>query len=679
MEWILSNNDRISWAMKMSNINGFNILKELKDHLLENKLTISQATFTSGLILVLHEACRAGHIEFVQYILDKHQGQFDINQLILYHPNFDYDISLKTIRWLCNHRKETLVHAAVCSGSLDLLELLVKHKGSVNTPDCCSLTPLQKAVTICDIDIIKYLLKAGSNVNYQDSDGRTALMHICTAHLLPNIIEPILKLLFEAGANPDITDKRGFTVLHEVVYDKNTATLKLLIKTFKVSPEICCIKSDKPHPLYFATQLLDLYMTNPTPPMPTQAITEHPSVELGTKINDLLLNATRSLYRYCCDYNKDPEQDLADCVGQLRQALRLRSSLKSPTKAAKPLDVYGNMKEVTSPEDFQKSYSDTNRNVVYLAFQCLIIRERILGYADSSLIEFLFMFGKVFTESQSSQKYTQLERGLKLWLRATDMLVSRLEEDVYSNLKELQKLTESGMEKYNKFIQTNKKTQNGSCPCEVLSSILRSIFKNLIQCQYLTIEQFKARHYHDIISPASYRHLVSILQMLHESKIPGMEATTLVYEAVTKCPMFNYGFELSTNLIDVLLDEPEVEISFLTFLLKCGCNKVINEIGLFGLRPLYKAKTKEIAETLLQYGAHPDAVNEDGTHGNQSFLKEYFRSPLPLQCITARAIIKESIEYRDNNQLPIHIRESISYHDPDHTQLKIKEAFKTLN
>lgn len=679
MEWLLSNSDRISWAMKMSQPNGFDLLTELKDHLSKNKLRITPITFTSGFLLVLHEACRAGHIELVQYIMYNHQEEFDVNQLILYHPNFDYDISLKTIRWLCNHRKETLIHAAVCSGSIPLLQVLITHTCSVNTPDCCSITPLIKAVAICDIEVIKFLLKNGANVNYQDSDGRTALMHICSAHLLPDIIEPILKVLFDAGANPDLTDKRGFTVLHEVVYNKNSATLKLLVKTFTVSPAICSMKSPRPHPLFLATQLSDLYMTAPTPPLPTQVISDHPSVLIATKIDELLLNATRSMYRYCSEFNKDPEQDLLDCVSQLKQGLKLHASMTSPSKMpSKVHEAYGNMKEVASPEEFRKKYTEANCNMVYLAYQCLIIRERILGYADSTLIEFLLTFGKVFTESQSSLKHIQLERGLKLWLRATDMLIFRLEENVYSNLKELQKLTESGMEKCKVFLQTNKKTQNGVCICEALSNILRALIRNLIQSQYLTIQQFKARHYHDIISPASYRYLVNILQVLHQSNMKGLEAPALVFETVTKCPTFNYGFELSTNLIDVLLDEPEVHVSFLTFLLQCGGDKLVNQIGLFGLRPLYKAKTKEVAKALLKYGAHPDAVNEDGARGSQSFLKKYFKSPSPLQCLAAQAVVKESIPYRDSKSLPAHMKDLISYHDPDHTQLKIKEAFRKL-
>lgn len=673
MEWLLSNCDMISWSLKMSNINGFELLLDLQNYLYQNNLSITSATFSSGFMLVLHEACRSGHIQFVQFVLDHYEDQFDINQLILYHPNFDYDISLKTIRWLCNHRKETLVHAAVHSQSVELLQLLVSHKASMSTPDCCSQTPLLKAVTRCDKDTVSYLLKAGCNVNYQDSTGRTVLMHICSAHVLPNTIETILSLLLEAGADPNISDQRGYTAIHEAVYNKNCTVLKLFIRNFKISP-FTCLQSSITHPLFLANQLADLYSSKPTCFFPTQVITDHPNCPSQLKVDHILLNATHSLYRYCCDYNLHPDQDLFDCVDQFKHALRLRVTLDVPSSAL-PYKCYGNLTEVASLDELQKLYTaNIKSNLVNFTYQCLIVRERILGYGDSTLIEFLLKFGKAF--SQTTMK-SHLQQGLQLWLRATDMILYRLKENIYSNLKELQKVTESGLEKCSNLVQSNKESQS-RVECDLSQAMLWPILQNLIQCEYMTIQQFKAKHYHDIISPAGYRHLIKILQNLYQANVHGTEVSSLIYEALLKCSTFSYGFELSTNLVDVLLDEPEVSTPFLQLLLKYGGQKVINEIGLFGVRPLYKAKTQEVTNMLLKYGAHPDAVNEDGLYGNPHFMDGYFRSPLPLQCHVARAVVSQAIPYR-SSELPQSIIDFISLHDPDHTQVKIKEGLRTLN
>ena len=58
------------------------VLKDLKQYLAENNLYIGPATFTSRFVSVLLEACRFNYINIVQYLLDHHSGQFDINQLI---------------------------------------------------------------------------------------------------------------------------------------------------------------------------------------------------------------------------------------------------------------------------------------------------------------------------------------------------------------------------------------------------------------------------------------------------------------------------------------------------------------------------------------------------------------------------------------------------------------------
>ena len=218
MEWLLSEEEvgRVFPQLKSSNTLAKKILEDLKKYLANNNLYIGPATFTSGFISVLLEACRSDYVNIVQYVLDHHSGQFDINQLV---PD-KIQVSSPLIR------RQTLVHAAVESPSPKLLKLLVSHGASVNIPDCCSVTPLLRAVSRYDPseEIVSYLLKVGADVHYRDMKGQTVLMYATMSYTDKDIIS----LLLKAGADPTLTDVEGYTVLHHAVLRKDLNAIKIL-------------------------------------------------------------------------------------------------------------------------------------------------------------------------------------------------------------------------------------------------------------------------------------------------------------------------------------------------------------------------------------------------------------------------------------------------------------------
>ncbi|KAL1189786.1 Integrin-linked protein kinase 1 [Cardamine amara subsp. amara] len=76
-----------------------------------------------------------------------------------------------------------------------------------------------------DIDGIKKMLDSGTNVDYRDIDGRTAL-HIAACQGRTDVVE----LLLNRGAKLDSTDRWGSTPLADAVYYKNHEVIKLLEK-----------------------------------------------------------------------------------------------------------------------------------------------------------------------------------------------------------------------------------------------------------------------------------------------------------------------------------------------------------------------------------------------------------------------------------------------------------------
>ena len=122
MEWLLSTEDVKHWVTQVSahrkpssTTLPKQVVSDLKQYMNERNLYIGPATFTSGFISVVHEACRSDNIYLVKFVLKHHTEQFDINQLILYppYPEFiehqSHNVTIET----SDKHKETLVHAVV--------------------------------------------------------------------------------------------------------------------------------------------------------------------------------------------------------------------------------------------------------------------------------------------------------------------------------------------------------------------------------------------------------------------------------------------------------------------------------------------------------------------------------------------------------------------------------------
>jgi ankyrin repeat protein len=96
-------------------------------------------------------------------------------------------------------------------------------------------TPLIRAATNADLDVIKLLLKHGADVNLQMADRQTPLMAVLAGRASePQALE-VIRVLHDAGANVNVTalvhhieEVRGGTALHYAVRKRYKAVIKEL-------------------------------------------------------------------------------------------------------------------------------------------------------------------------------------------------------------------------------------------------------------------------------------------------------------------------------------------------------------------------------------------------------------------------------------------------------------------
>ena len=136
------------------------ILKKIKDRS-STTLAIGPETFKSGLSQVLLFACFNGCLEVVRYFLDHYSKHFDVNACIKYVRETQESMEKRIARLSIVSRvycpdlvlsekqqlhSTTLLHGAVMNNRLEIVETLLSAGASVDNVDCCSDTPLLKAV-----------------------------------------------------------------------------------------------------------------------------------------------------------------------------------------------------------------------------------------------------------------------------------------------------------------------------------------------------------------------------------------------------------------------------------------------------------------------------------------------------------------------------------------------------
>lgn len=117
-----------------------------------------------------------------------------------------------------NNSGDTALHYAVLSGSLEIVDLLIRNGANVNCQNINGETALMAAAAKGDLSISNLLIEKGSKVNLQNNGGKTVLMYAALEGR--NEIE---NMLISKGADINAKDKSGNTVAYYRNVSKNRA------------------------------------------------------------------------------------------------------------------------------------------------------------------------------------------------------------------------------------------------------------------------------------------------------------------------------------------------------------------------------------------------------------------------------------------------------------------------
>ena len=151
-------------------------------------------------------AARNGHLETMKELL--HLYPFDSEDFFLaIEASLDFpklfSFLLSKYEGDINRRnkwKSTLLHTAVCSSPIDTIDMILSYKIDIEAKDLNGRSPLHCACSESRkdlLEVVKLLIKNGSNVNSCDNEGCSVLFIAVQKNNLP-----IIKYLLKCNADP---------------------------------------------------------------------------------------------------------------------------------------------------------------------------------------------------------------------------------------------------------------------------------------------------------------------------------------------------------------------------------------------------------------------------------------------------------------------------------------------
>ena len=120
---------------------------------------------------------------------------------------------------------DTSLHCAALMGRTEVAKMLVANGADVNAKTARGHTPLLFAVQANDQELVRHLLSHGAQVQLMNADGDTILTGPLNPIWDDKVTPEILRILIQAGADPNEPDRSGRRPLHYVEDERNARVL----------------------------------------------------------------------------------------------------------------------------------------------------------------------------------------------------------------------------------------------------------------------------------------------------------------------------------------------------------------------------------------------------------------------------------------------------------------------
>ena len=149
-----------------------------------------------------------------------------------------------------NEHGNTFLHLAADNGNIEVLKYLVSQGANVNVKDNYGRTPLQVAVNKNNLEMVEYLISHGADVNVKDSFSKSPLHDAASIGNIETV-----QILISHGAQINAKDKINKTPLHHSVEKGHKKITQYLIS----KNGVVNTKDDRgKYPLHYAASFGDL-------------------------------------------------------------------------------------------------------------------------------------------------------------------------------------------------------------------------------------------------------------------------------------------------------------------------------------------------------------------------------------------------------------------------------------
>ena len=604
----------------------------------------------------LFEAVSQGCMKSLLYFLTRFGDDIDFASATSTECTF---LSLCSLRYTLHDSGQSVHGSSILNAAchiryhpercIQIVEILVSRGASVNSCDCYNHTPLMEAAGVENLEVLKYLVERGSVVDACDKGGCTALFYAASRK---NSVSAI-RFLVSKGASITHRSELGYTALHFAAFQGSVEAVKELL-ALGASPEFLEVESLKydhvPPPLLLAAANRQREVVD--------AFFEHPECTTELRIDALLLLG-------CGKHVVE---------SHWREALTLREKCLAAVQILPPSEAFGGrteMRTITDLNAVMTSKADMH-------YQSWIIKERcIVKLEPNDVIDSCVDALELCRSSQ----YSEAEMLVKHVLKKLLSLVRRLppETRVYELNHSGISILNYSLICINVIVPEMVEVTNGKGPNMTL------FVEYSLQCLEFIADACAVKH-ESRKENHNLSHMVSaVLEMFAHwyNQQVVRNATKENDEAFDQ----EYGSQLhqfvsaclsQSQYVAILHDAVHCEVQYIAevvrSMLECGGSSVVNAFDQHGRRPLHVAAQSgnpELVSLFLEFGAHVDAVNHEGSSAaevvgdnNTAIIQQILSDllPLPLTCQASRTIIATGIPY-ELLDLPLHIKNYIRLHD----------------